>query len=122
VRSDEPGRLTDDERQLLDALLAHEFLGVEALRVQALEAEAKKGCGCGCGTIDLIPRGSGLPRSQAASPVQVEAEVVNAEGEAVGGLLLFLADGMLASLEVYSYGDPIPLPAIDRVRWVFSPR
>ncbi len=109
--------MTFDERQLLEGLLAHEFPGVHELRAQSRELLTRKGCACGCGTIDLIPIGDDLPRSVATSPVPVEAIVLDVSGAAVGGLLLFLADGLLASLEVYAYDQPLPLPTIDAVRW-----
>jgi hypothetical protein len=117
VRSEDPSQLTVDERQLLEGFLAHEFAGVEALRAQAAVVHARKGCDCGCGTIDLLPIGADIPRSDATSPVRVEGIVLNADGVAVGGLLLFVTDGLLASLEVYAHDEPLPLPTIDRVRW-----
>jgi hypothetical protein len=45
--------------------------------------------------------------------------VLDADGAAVGGLLLFVTDGFLAWLEAYAYAydQPLPLPTIDRVRW-----
>jgi hypothetical protein len=81
----------------------------------------KKGCTCGCGTIDLIPEGA-FPDSESASPVPVEGRVLDMGGKDVGGLLLFLRGGMLASLEVYSFGEPLSLPAVDNVSWVLQPR
>jgi hypothetical protein len=122
VPSDEPGPLTTNERQLLDGFLAHDFPGVHALRVQVRAVSAKSGCTCGCGTIDLIPEGDDFPHSESASPVPVEGRVLNMDGEDVGGLLLFLRGGMLASLEVYPFGEPLSLPAIDNVSWVLQPR
>ncbi len=65
---------------------------------------------CGSGTIELIPRGDDLPRSDAGSPVPVEAQVLDAQGNEVGGLLLFVRDALLDSLEVYSHDEPLPLP------------
>jgi len=83
----------------------------------------EEGCICGCGTIELLPRGDNLPRSDAANPVPVEAQVLNAEGNEIGGLLLFHKDGLIDSLEVYSYiGPPLPLPTLDEVRWTYVDR
>lgn len=101
---------------MLDGLLAHDFRGVEELRLQARDALAKKGCSCGCGTIDFVVLGS-QPTSEAASPVPIEGRVRGAYGEDVGGLLLFVTDGLLGSLEVYSYDEPLPLPRLDQVTW-----
>ena len=117
MRSEDPSPLTVDERQLLDGLLAHDFPGVHELRARSRELTAHKGCTCGCGTIDLIPTGDDPPRSKATSPVPAEGTVLDSSGVEVAGLLLFLADGLLASLEVYAYDQPLPLPTIEAVRW-----
>src|SRR4051794_479990 len=90
------------ERELLDALLAHDFPGVEPLREQARSVLASPGCECGCGTVDLAPKDADLPTSASDNPVVVEGRVLDADGNDIGGLLLFLKDGRLSSLEVYS--------------------
>lgn len=117
MRSELLSPLTIDERRLLDGLLAHDFPGVDELRVQARVVHARKGCTCGCGTIDLVPMGNDPPRSEATSPVPTEGTVLDTSGVDIGGLLLFLTDGLLGSLEVYAYNEPLPLPMIDNVRW-----
>ena len=103
--------LTANEQALVDALLALEFLGVEALREQAKALLARPGCTCGCGTIELLPQGR-PPRSASTSPASSQGRVRNAAGDEIGGLLLFIEHGLLVSLEVYSYDDPLPLPPI----------
>ncbi len=123
MRSDEASPLTASERLLLDTLLAHSLPGVDPLPVQDHAVDAKSGCTCGCGTIELLPRGDNLPRSDAANPVPVEAQGLNAEGNEIGGLLLFHKDGLIDSLEVYSsIGPPLPLPTLDEVRWTYVDR
>jgi hypothetical protein len=117
VRSDQPSPLLEEERALLDALLAHDFAGVQALREQAQHVWAKRGCECGCGTIDLVPDGMAVPRSEATSPVPVEGVVYDGDGGEAGGLILFVRDGMLLSLEIYSHSDPLPLPRLEEVTW-----
>lgn len=117
MRTDEPGPLTEHESALLNALLSHDFPGVAELREQAQHVLTKKGCQCGCGTIDLVLDATPTPRSEASSPAPVEGVVNNDEGEPIGGLLLFVGDGMLGSLEVYSYDDPLPLPRLEQVTW-----
>jgi hypothetical protein len=109
--------LSTDERSVLEALLAHEFPGVRQLREQALYVLAKRGCECGCGTIDFVPDGTSVPRSAASSPAPVKGRVRDTDGEEVGGLILFLKDGMLQSLEIYSYDQPLPLPSLEQVTW-----
>lgn len=115
--SEAPRPLTPRESELLEAFLSHDFVGVEALRAQTRGLLAKSGCDCGCGTIDLIPQGDGLPSSSARDPVDVSGHVMDADGEPIGGVVLWVTDGLLSSLEVYSYDKPIPLPAVDSVEW-----
>lgn len=86
----------------------------ESLRGQAARATAVLGCSCGCGTIDIVvpadAPATGLPDGPAA-----EANLNDAAGEPVGGVLLFVRDGFLDRLEVYSYEDPLPMPSTDRL-------
>ncbi|GAB3258367.1 hypothetical protein GCM10027425_19780 [Alteromonas gracilis] len=114
------GRRSPDvrERALLEGLLDHAFDGVEQLRAQATHLLVEAGCECGCGTIDLFPQGGARQRSTSTSPVPVHGLVFDESREPIGGLLLFLSDGLLSSLEVYSYDEPLPLPPLDRVEWV----
>jgi hypothetical protein len=116
VSSDPTRRpLTRTERSLLDSLLDHDFDGVAELRTQVEHATASSGCECGCGMIDLhVP--ADLPVSSAAGPVPVEGTVLDAEGEAIGGVLLFVEHGRLAGLEIYSDDEPLPFWASERMR------
>ena len=108
--------LTSTERALLDALLDHEFDGVAELRAQARRATASTGCECGCVTIDLfVPEDA--PVSTAPCPLPVEGTVVDAAGEPIGGVLLFVEHGRLAGLEVHSIDEPLSFPAL----WRMSP-
>ena len=109
--------LTPTERALLDSLLDHEFEGVAELREQARRATASTGCECGCVTIELhVP--DDAPVSATAGPAPVEGTVVDAAGAQIGGVLLFLAEGRLAGLEVHSFDEPLPaVPAPERVTW-----
>ncbi len=44
--------------------------------------------------------------------------MIGMKGESIGGLLLFVDDGRLSSLEVHSLvDDPLPMPLPERVRW-----
>jgi hypothetical protein len=112
--SDVPRQLTGDERRVLDGLLANDFDGADALRIQATSVAARRGCECGCGTIELVPQPN-APRSTASSPLPAEGRVFDDEGKEIGGLLLFLEEGQLPSLEVYSFDQPLPLPKIENV-------
>lgn len=108
---------TQLETDLLTALLEHEFEGVAELRTQASNLVVSRGCSCGCGTVDLIPQGDSAPAAGSRSPVPCEGTVLDDRGDAIGGLLLFLREGLLSSLEIYSYDEPLPLPNLDRVVW-----
>ena len=89
------------------------------MRSQLDWVHAKRGCTCGCGTIELVITQDGLPRSDASSPAPVEGLITDSSGNVIGGLILFVVDGYLASLEVYSYDiEPLPLPALEAVEWV----
>ena len=115
--------INEHEAALVAALLAPTQDGFEELRMQIPNATVIPGCKCGCGTIDFIfdDLSEDMPRSTAASPTAWSPDIVDDEGNVIGSLILFLRDGLLQSLEVVSYLDPLPLPAIDRVVWVTAP-
>lgn len=117
MRTHEPSPLTDDERTLLDAFLEHDFPGVQELREQARLVTAKRGCECGCGTIEFVLDVTPVARSGAANPVPVDGLVRDANDEELGGLILFVKDGVLQSLEIYSHAEPLPLPRMEQVTW-----
>lgn len=94
------------------ALAANHRIGISApgrSRQRLPGLLARQWCSCGCGTIELRPR-HGMPAFGAPSPVPSEGIVLDTSGEVAGGLLLFLHNGLLLSLEVYSYGDPLVMP------------
>ena len=91
----------------------------DVLVAQVAGAQVVGHCACGCATVDLmvdhgLQRASGAPRL-----VPYEATVLGDAGEAMGGVLVFVADGYLSSLEVYAYGDePIELmPDLSQLRF-----
>lgn len=87
------------------------------LREQLAVARVRSGCKCGCGSIDLLIPDEVTARSdQSGAGVLVEGDVLDEHGDAVGGLLLFVDDGRLHDLEVWSVGDPLPLPPLERTR------
>lgn len=105
-----PRELTDAERGALDAMLSLEFEGVAELREQANSVRAWRSCECGCGSIGLDVDPS-APRSVLESGV-VPVDGVFGDGSAdTGGLILFVREGWLSELEVWSVGDdPAPMP------------
>ncbi len=112
-----PRPLSPVERGVLDGALRLDFPGVAALRRQAVPAQGTRGCDCGCGTIALhVPEQ--VPEAHVTDRTPADGTVVDADGAAVGGLLLFVDDGRLSALEVYSLDDEVlAMPAPDRVIW-----
>jgi hypothetical protein len=82
-----PRLLSDLERSVLDALLAADFPGVEALRDQARTVQVQGRCDCGCPTIHF---------PSAPGRHQLVAEAESDEGQDV---LLFAGEHGLDSLE-----------------------
>ncbi len=103
---------------MLAAFLAFEFDGVKELRAQARSVLVAGTCGCGCGTVYLQPVGDQLPRSSAASPIEITGDVRDTEGNRVGGVILLVHDGLLSSLEVYTFtGRPLAIPSPAMITW-----
>jgi hypothetical protein len=46
----------------------------------------------------------------------VEGDVLDDHRQAIGWIMLFLDDGLLHDLEVWSVGEPLDLPPVDRTR------
>jgi len=110
--------LRPEERAVLTALLNHaDFDGRDALLAQIELARVVGYCGCGCASVDLAVEDS-APQTGVAYPIPNQATILTADGEAVGGLLVFIRDGCLSMLEVYNYcGEPIsPLPPTERLQ------
>lgn len=72
------------------------------------------------GPVTMLQLGvlAGAPRSRYPNgPVQIDAEVLDADGASVGELLVWVEDGYLATLEFAWWTDapPTALPSLDRV-------
>ncbi|HTU84334.1 MAG TPA: hypothetical protein VMF57_02100 [Solirubrobacteraceae bacterium] len=112
-----PRPLSDREQALLDVLLAEQFSGVEALRVQAQSVRVR-GLHEGLPTVVLLEVADrDAPRADVVHAVPVEA-VVRGEGE----LLLFVKQGLLDSIELVTYAgdEPAELPTVEALErpWV----
>src|SRR5579862_4819294 len=93
-----PRPLSAREQELLDLLLAEEFPGVEALRLQARSLHVR-GLHEGLPTVVLLEVADpNAPRAQVAQIIPVEARVRGAEPPQE--LLLFVKEGLLESLEL----------------------
>ncbi|MEV4186691.1 hypothetical protein AB0J28_35235 [Streptosporangium canum] len=100
--------LSAEEQAVILALLVQDFPGTDELRAQVPSATVTGGCGCGCATVDLRP-GTG-PRAL-DSPVQNGVLVSASVKGDRDGVLLFIEDGYLSCLEIYTTEDePAPLP------------
>jgi hypothetical protein len=91
--------------------------GRDELLAQMDGVEVVGRCTCGCATVTFhVP--SERQSDEIATPIPNEAEVLDADGEAVGGVLVFAREGQLSELEVYSNSDaPITeVPSVERIR------
>lgn len=110
--------LTNEQRSVLNFLLAVQFAGVDALREQARHTREAGGepCPCGCPSFGLT-----VDRSLAGAavlafdvPVVVSSSYEVPGGAAGGDLMLFQVGGWLDAVEVTWYGEepPSSLPAL----------
>lgn len=116
--SEPPRPLNPAERNALLQLLNYaDFEGRDALLEQADAVQVVGRCGCGCATVELAvdapPSAASIP-----SPIPNEATVLGKDRQAIGGLLVFVKDGRLSELEVFSLGnDPIrTFPPSERLK------
>jgi hypothetical protein len=109
--------LTAVERSLLEAIIARVGDPESGmLRSQLEVAQAQSGCPCGCGTIDIVLPDDITASTLTGGGVVVEGDVLDDAGQPVGGLLLFVDDGRLHDLEIWSVGEPLELPPVERTR------
>jgi hypothetical protein len=99
-----PRALTEREAQTLEFMLSARFPGDEVLREQAAYAVVLAQCTCGCATIDLgLDEGAPIaPQIQGAPLVETQAREMD---EHPVGLMLFVHDGRLSSLEIVWYDE-----------------
>ncbi len=111
--------LTPTEHELLSDLLAQANDEAGTLREQLADARVVSSCTCGCGSIGFVPTGCSVHRDRPeATLFPIEGDVLDDQGQVVGGLILFVREGRMHDLEVYSFDDePLPLPDLAHVRW-----
>ena len=108
--------LTDQERQLLERLLARGTPEAAQYAGQLLQVRVVGRCGCGCPTIDLAVEGRA---ASLGSPTAILAEASGTSPEGVQfGIILDSREGLLSELEVYSLGPhrPFALPDVDQIK------
>jgi hypothetical protein len=117
-RPELPRPLLAEERTTLLALLNYaDFEGRDALLEQAELARANWLCACGCASVNLEVDSSAPSCGKTYRPIPNEAEVLDAHGESIGGIIVFADDGYLSNLEVYWHFEPIsPFPSLERLR------
>ena len=99
-----PRPLTAREAETLKFMLSAAFPGNEVLREQASRALVVEHCTCGCATIDLGLQSDApvAPEIQGAPLIQTRARDMDAHP---AGLMLFVRDGRLSSLEIVWYDE-----------------
>ena len=98
-----PRPLTDDEHDLIEALLGAVRSGVSRYIGQLASAEVVGGCRCGCPSIDLgvaSASADGMP-----TPV-ILADAESPEGVPVG-IILWARGGRLSALEVHPWDGSV---------------
>ena len=118
ARPELPRPLLPEEGATLLGLLNHaDFEGRDALVVQVESARVDSYCGCGCATVGLTVDAAAPSVHLTYRPIPNDADVVDGEGELLGGVIVFVDDGYLSLLEVYWYEEPIsPFPPLDRLK------
>jgi hypothetical protein len=117
-RAELPRPLLPEERTTLLALLHYaDFKGRDALVEQADSARAYSYCACGCATVSLTVDPAAPSARRTYRPIPNQATVLDADGEIIGGVIVFADDGYLSNLEIYWYEEPIsPFPPLERLK------
>jgi hypothetical protein len=112
----EPRKISAEELEVLRAWLEHDIDGAAALRSQlSADLDVFTSCECGCASIGFLhPEAINSP---GVSILDVNAEIVNSEGESVGGMVLFIKSGFLHDVDVHSWFDELPFPTLSQIRW-----
>ena len=96
--------LNESERAVLDLLLTRSFPGRDELAVQARTVQTTGlSCSCGCPSFFLEPDRA-LPPAPVPDRMPTDAHGTDPGGNRVG-VLLFVDEGYLSQVEVFSFGD-----------------
>jgi hypothetical protein len=110
MRLQEPRPLSPAEHQVLDLMLSQDFPGAASLRSQVPYAQVVGGCDCGWATVDLEV----APEAPRATP-DLRGRVLPVTGyvgpdidSPKAGIIVFVDEGFLSRLEIYSMAEPVP--------------
>lgn len=111
-------RPTDDELAVLDIWLRHKTDVAQSLRDQLGQPfTVSRSCGCGCGSI-AFHLGAEAVSHRLATDGTYEVEGFVETDHALGGLLLFIRNGVIAEIDAHSFGDShLQFPEPETVRW-----
>ncbi|MFF1481410.1 hypothetical protein ACFVYD_28315 [Streptomyces sp. NPDC058301] len=100
------GALPAEAITLLETLLASDTPLHHALRAQIPHLRVTGHCSCSCATIVLgLDETLAAPAPVTDNPVVAEAEVLDSDGQEIGGVLVFAHGGYLSYLETYTWLD-----------------
>jgi hypothetical protein len=110
--------LNGQERNVLRHILSAEFEGARELRSQIDLVEVVAVWGLGSMSVNFRLAVPTARSPQRAGHIPVDADVLNAAGEYIGELLVWLDDGVLTALEYAWVTDEMPtvLPSVERIR------
>ncbi|MFD9789527.1 hypothetical protein ACFWXK_01095 [Streptomyces sp. NPDC059070] len=102
---------------LLEALLASDTPLHHALRAQIPHLQVMGRCSCSCATLDLGLDETLVAAAPVTDTIVADTEVLDADGQEIGGVLVFAHGGYLSYLEIYTWLDePITrFPSPDRL-------
>lgn len=118
ARTDLPRRLSLEEEEALRFAVGNsDSADRSALLMQVASARVRGYCGCGCATVELAILDPDAPRANEELASFEAVEILDDQGETIGGVVAFVVDGLLHTLELVDYGDgPIaPMPPLDRL-------
>lgn len=103
----EPRAPNQGELAVLRFLVGHDFPGADVLRTDVDVIRVRPSCGCGCASIALIPPGVDprLGSETSSTPAPLDITVLPLDGRPSGGMILWVSNGHLADLELYSVED-----------------
>jgi hypothetical protein len=109
--------LTEEERKLLEWLLAHGSPDAKALLSQIANVNVVGKCTCGCPTIDLA---LGDREQRKTAPSIILADFVGRAPEGIEvGVIVHAREGEISELEVYAIPDwkgPFNLPSVESLK------